>query len=205
MLRELRSWCDEHGVLLLLDEVMTGFGRTGKMFACEHEEVIPDFLCLAKGITGGYMPLGATLTTEKIFDAFLGAYQDTFFYGHSYCANPLGCAVALASLEVFEQEDVLESLPKKIDYFEKCISEHFVRNCEYVTRIHQTGLIAGIEIGPFDFDQFMGAKVCNAARKHGLLTRPVRDTLVLMPPLCSTTKQIEQMVEALRAGFDDCI
>ncbi|HQW30107.1 MAG TPA: aminotransferase class III-fold pyridoxal phosphate-dependent enzyme, partial [Verrucomicrobiales bacterium] len=106
MLRRLREWCDCHGAFLILDEVMTGFGRTGKMFACEHEGVVPDFLCLAKGLTGGYLPLAATLTTERIFAAFLGRYDElkTFFYGHSYCANPLGCAAALGSLQVFEEE-----------------------------------------------------------------------------------------------------
>ena len=121
MLKQLREWCDRHCVFLILDEVMTGFGRTGRMFACEHEEVIPDFLCLAKGLTGGYMPLAATLTTERVFEAFLGRYEElkTFFYGHSYCANPLGCAAALGSLQVFEEEDVISSLPTRIESFHR--------------------------------------------------------------------------------------
>ena len=116
MLKALRAWCDAHDVLLIFDEVLTAFGRTGRLFACEHESVLPDFLCLAKGLTGGCLPLAATLTTERVYDAFLGEYHElkTFFYGHSYCGNPLGCAAALASLKIFQEEDTLETLREKI-------------------------------------------------------------------------------------------
>ncbi len=201
MLAALRQWCDKNKVLLILDEVMTGFGRTGKMFAFEHELVIPDFLCLAKGLTGGYLPLAATLTTDRIFSAFLGGYEETFFYGHSYCANPLGCAAALANLEVFEHENVLDGLPGKIEFFQTALQEN-LGDLETVLEIRQRGLIAGIEIGPCDWHDLTGAKICLAARKHGLLTRPVRDTLVLMPPLCVTTDEINQMTVALRLAIE---
>ena len=124
MLAELRAWCDANGVFLILDEVMTGFGRTGKMFACQHENVIPDFLCLAKGITGGTVPLAATLTTGKVFNGFLGngSADHTFYYGHSYCGNPMGCAAALASLDVFKEEQTLESLPEKERVFDEALA-----------------------------------------------------------------------------------
>ncbi len=203
MLTELRAWCDEHDVFLILDEVMTGFGRTGQMFACQHEGVVPDFLCLAKGLTGGYLPLAATLTSDRVFSAFLGGYDETFFYGHSYCANPIGCAAALASLDVFQEEAVLEGLPAKITRLERALAEHFGSR-EQTREIRQVGMIAGIEIDPIEGLAFTGAEVCLAARRHGLLTRPVRDTLVLMPPLCSTESEIEQMAAALAAGLDDC-
>jgi len=204
MLKRLREWCDRHEVFLILDEVMTGFGRTGKMFACEHEEVVPDFLCLAKGLTGGYMPLAATLTTEAVYEAFLGDYEErkTFFYGHSYCANPLACAAALGSLDVFENEKVLSGLPRKIKFFGECL-QAAVEATPSFDAFRQVGLIAGIDlINPatnsrFDWKSESGAKVCREARKHGLLTRPVRDTLTLMPPLCVTEEEIASAVEAL--------
>lgn len=207
MLKRIRSWCDENGAFLILDEVMTGFGRTGKMFACEHEAVIPDFLCLAKGLTGGYMPLAATLTTETVYEAFLGEYEElkTFFYGHSYCANPLGCAAALGSLNVFEEESVLEALPQKIEYFRKCLEE-VVESTPSFGEFRQTGLIAGIDLvdpntgAAFDWKAETGAKVCRNARRFGLLTRPVRDTLTLMPPLCVSEIQIRESIDALQSA-----
>ncbi|MDF1816291.1 MAG: adenosylmethionine--8-amino-7-oxononanoate transaminase [Verrucomicrobiales bacterium] len=203
MLACLRKWCDAHDIFLILDEVMTGFGRTGKMFACQHEDVVPDFLCLAKGLTGGYLPLAATLTTEKVFEAFLGGYDDTFFYGHSYCANPIGCAAALGSLDVFEKEHVLEGLPAKIEHFRNELTTHF-NELECVVEIRQAGLTAGIEITPSAGDR-TGAKVCLEARQFGLLTRPVRNTLVLMPPLCSSQNEISEMTTALRRALDHVV
>ncbi len=204
MLRRLREWCDRNGAFLILDEVMTGFGRTGKMFACEQEEVVPDFLCLAKGLTGGYLPLAATLTTERVFEAFLGRHDElkTFFYGHSYCGNPLGCAAALGSLRVFEDEGVLEQLPEKVSIFATALKEAGERS-RHFGEVRQIGLIAGIDLidaatgGPFDWRKESGAKICHRARHHGLLTRPVRDTLTLMPPLCVTGDQIRGAVDAL--------
>ena len=198
-LAEIRSWCDGHGVHLILDEVMTGFGRTGTMFACQQEKVIPDFLCLAKGLTGGYLPLAATLTTGRVFDAFLGGRERTLNYGHSYTANQLGCAAALASLRVFEEDRVLEKLPARVEALAQGLraithsSVHEVRQC---------GLIAGLELRQesgkrFSAGERMGERVCSAARAHGLLTRPIKDTIVMMPPLCSTEAEIAEACAAL--------
>ena len=193
MLRELRAWCDGHGIHLILDEVMTGFGRTGRMFACQHEEVIPDFLCLAKGLTGGYLPMAATLTTGRVYNAFLGEPERAFYYGHSYTANPLGCAAALASLEVFESERTLESLQPKIALMSTLLAD-FKAECPAVVDIRQCGFIAGIE---FDRD---ATPICLAARDHGLLTRPIRNTVVLMPPLCITADELRHAVNAILAA-----
>jgi adenosylmethionine-8-amino-7-oxononanoate aminotransferase len=193
MLRELRVWCDEHGVHLILDEVMTGFGRTGRMFACQHEDVTPDFLCLAKGLTGGYLPMAATMTTANVYAAFLGGPERAFYYGHSYTANPLGCAVALASLEVFEMERTLEALQPKIALMSKLLAG-LKADCPSVVDIRQCGFVAGIE---FNRD---AAPVCLAARDHGLLTRPIRNTVVLMPPLCISTEELEQAISAIRSA-----
>lgn len=212
MLRSIRNWCDENGAFLILDEVMTGFGRTGKMFACEHEEVIPDFLCLAKGLTGGYLPLAATLTTQQVFEAFLGKYDElkTFFYGHSYCANPLGCAAALGSLQVFEEEGILDSIQPRIRYFREALNA-VVESSPHFGRVRQVGLAAGIDLvdaatgGGLDWRKETGARVCREARKHGLLTRPVRDTLTLMPPLCSTEEQIGGAIAALEQAAADLL
>ena len=201
MLAELRVWCDENGVHLILDEVMTGFGRTGSMFACHQENVIPDFLCLAKGITGGYLPMAATLTSGKIYDAFLGAPEKAFYYGHSYTANPLGCAAALASLDVFEQEKTLARLPQKIDRLHAGLHELKFRH-PIIHEIRQCGFIAGIELRRPDGEKFppgerFGESICLAARAHGLLTRPILDTIVLMPPLSISLEEIDQAINAL--------
>jgi adenosylmethionine-8-amino-7-oxononanoate aminotransferase len=206
MLAELRQWCTEHDILLILDEVMTGFGRTGKMFACEHESVIPDMIALAKGITGGYLPLAATLTTERIFEAFLGGPEKTLYYGHSYTANQLGCAAALANLAIFREERVLENLASKIAHFTKLLGQ--LRILPWLHEIRQCGFIAGIELRqengePFPPQHLIGAKVCLAARQYGLLTRPIRDTIVLMPPYCITEAQLETAVDALRSAIEE--
>jgi len=208
LLRELRAWCDAHGVFLICDEVMTGFGRTGKMFACEHEQVVPDFIALAKGLSGGTLPLAATLTTEKVFNAFLGDYAEmkTLFYGHSYCGNPLGCAAALANLEVFEAEQTLKKLQPKIAILRDLLAG--LANNPHVGAVRQCGFIAGIDIvqsdgTPYSWQEQTGAKVCLAARRHGLLTRPIRDTPVLMPPLCFSPDEIARAVDALRRGIGE--
>ncbi len=208
-LRKLRAWCDRHDVLLILDEVMTGFGRTGTMFACEREGVLPDFLCLAKGLTGGYLPLAATLTTERIYAAFLGEYRErkTFFYGHSYTGSALGCAAALANLAIFREENVLATVRTRIEQFARLL-ETRLAPLPHVAEIRQCGFIAGIELmadpatrQPFPWEAQTGARVCVAAREHGLLTRPIGDTLVLMPPYCTTEGELARMVEALRLGI----
>ncbi len=195
MLTELRAWCDAHDVLLILDEVMTGFGRTGKMFACEQEGVIPDFIALAKGLTGGYLPLAATLTTERIFSVFLGGIERTLYYGHSYTGNQLGCAAALASLALFHEERVLETLAGKIARLTELLARF--RSNPHVGEVRQCGFMAGIELRGFPPEALMGAKVCLAARAHGLLTRPIRDTIVFMPPYCITDAQLVRAVDAI--------
>lgn len=197
MLRGLRAWCDARDVFLIADEVMTGFGRTGKLFACEHEGVVPDFLCLAKGLTGGTMPLAATLTTERVFRAFLGGYAETFFYGHSYTGNPLGSAAARASLAVFAEENTLAALQPKIALLAELLAALQLEMPQHISALRQCGFIAGIDLS----EQGSGPRVCLAARAHGLLTRPVRDTIVLMPPLCTTEEQLRAAVAALRAAI----
>ena len=208
MLKKLRAWCDEHDVFLVFDEVMTGFGRTGTWFALEHEGVYPDFLTIAKGLTGGYLPLAATFTTKRVFDGFLGWYEDlkTLFYGHTYTGNALGCAAALANLSIFEEEQTLERLQPKIQYL--CERLKSLEKVPYVRVIRRCGFIVGIELArsrsePFDWLQQVGAKVCVAARKHGLLTRPIRDVIVLMLPLCVTNSEIDLAVTAIEAGIHE--
>ena len=202
MLKILREWCDENGIFLIFDEVMTGFGRTGKYFGCQHEQVFPDFLAIAKGLTGGYLPLAATLTTDKVFGGFLGSYEElrTFFYGHSYCGNPLGCAAALANFEIFEEERVLDKLQPKIEHLAERLRA--LENLQNVREIRRCGFIAGIEVAqkggdPFDWRDQVGSQICIAARRHGLLTRPIRDVIVLMLPLCVTMHEIDLAVDAI--------
>lgn len=194
MLVQIRRWCDRQGVHLILDEVMTGFGRTGKMFACEHERVIPDFLCLAKGLTGGTIPLAATLTTEEIYKKFFGK-ENVFYYGHSYTANPLGCAAALASLEVFARYGKNE-LAEKCEIFSSLLAKF--DGMPQVKEVRQCGLIAGIELHG---ESGTGQAVCLAARKHGLLTRPILNTVVLMPPLCATAEEMKFATDALASAI----
>lgn len=208
MLKALRAWCDRTGVLLIFDEVLTGFGRTGKMFACEHEAVLPDFLCLAKGLTGGYLPLAVTLTTSAIYDAFLGEVAEgkTFYYGHSYCGNPLGCAAAIASLEIFETEKTLDALQGKIARMNALLDG--LKSSSHVFEIRSRGFIAGIEVRrssgeAYPWQELVGARICAAARNHGLLTRPILDTIVLMPPYCITDAQLERAVGAIAAAIRD--
>ncbi len=206
LLRGLRQWCDDRGVLLIADEVMTGFGRTGTMFACEQEGVVPDFIALAKGLTGGYLPLAATLTTDRVFRAFLGGPDRALYYGHSYTANQLGCAAALASLAIFREENVLTTLGEKIARLTALLAP--LAQQPNVAEIRQCGFIAGIELQqadgmPFPTDKRIGTQVCLAAREHGLLTRPIRDTIVLMPPYCITDDQLGQSVAAIAQAVEE--
>lgn len=213
MLRELRTFCDRTGALLILDEVMTGFGRTGTMFACQQEGVVPDILCLAKGLTGGVLPLAATLVKEEIYEAFLGTTEETktFYYGHSYTANPVACAAALANLDLFKSEKTLENLQSKIKHMTERLEG--LLNRAHVAAIRQCGFVAGIEVMknpstalPYPWHELTGARICRAARAHGLLTRPVLDTIVLMPPLCTTTDQINDAIEAITKSISEvCI
>jgi len=201
MLADLRAWCDRHGVHLILDEVMTGFGRTGTMFACQRDGVIPDFLCLAKGLTGGYLPMAATMVTAEIYDGFRGGADRAFYYGHSYTANQLGCAAALASLDVFEQERTLENQPAKVKLIAELLAD-LQADHSSIYEIRQCGMVCGIELRTddgelFAYSEHVGEKVCLAAREFGLLIRPVLNTIVLMPPLSITEEEIRLMCKAV--------
>ncbi|MEM6911949.1 MAG: adenosylmethionine--8-amino-7-oxononanoate transaminase [Verrucomicrobiota bacterium] len=194
MLRELRAWCTQHDVFLILDEVMTGFGRTGTLFACQQEDILPDFLCLAKGLTGGTLPLAATLTTPRLYQGFLGGPDRTFYYGHSYCANPLGCAAALASLDLFEKEQTLEHLPAKIERLRQGRLALEARHPE-VLATRQCGFMAGIDLA------LDGASFCRRLLGHGLLTRPIGDTVVLLPPLAIDLEELDFAFAALSSAL----
>jgi adenosylmethionine-8-amino-7-oxononanoate aminotransferase len=204
-LQAVREWCDHTDTLLIADEVMTGFGRTGRMFAIEHESVIPDIMVLGKGLTGGYLPLAITLVSEKLFSTFDGSIADgkALAYGHSYTGNALGCAAAKASLEIFENEGVLEALQPKIAHLESVLTG--LGELPGVVEMRQCGFIAGIQVEESQETAVgkLAAEICMAAREHGLLTRPIGNVIVLMPPLCSTTAQVTQAVEALRASIGE--
>jgi adenosylmethionine---8-amino-7-oxononanoate aminotransferase len=196
-LRAVREVCDGHDVFLVCDEVATGFGRTGTMFACEQEDVAPDFLCLAKGLTGGYLPLAATLTTERLHDAFLGEAEEfrTFFHGHTYTGNPLACAAALASLAVFENERTLERLQPKAALLEQLLRD-LVEPLPHVADVRQKGFMCGIELGPgYQPADRIGHQVTLAARARGAIVRPLGDVVVLMPPLSIEPDVLEELVE----------
>jgi adenosylmethionine---8-amino-7-oxononanoate aminotransferase len=194
-LRAVRELCDEFGPLLICDEVATGFGRTGTMFACEQEGVAPDLLCLAKGLTGGYLPLAATMATDAVYEAFLGEFHEfkTFFHGHTYTGNPLACAAALATLDVFEEECTLARLQPKIARLGELLAEH-VEPLESVAEIRRRGFMTGIELTEFPLAARMGHQVTLAARRRGVVIRPLGDTIVLMPPLSITEAELERLV-----------
>jgi adenosylmethionine-8-amino-7-oxononanoate aminotransferase len=193
-LREARELCDRFGVLMICDEVATGFGRTGTMFACEQEGIAPDLLCLAKGLTGGYLPLAATLTTERIYEGFLGAPEEgrTFFHGHTYTGNPLACAAALASLEAFEEERTLERLQPKIELLGELLEG--VAAMPEVAEVRHRGAMAGIDLGEHDPALRLGHQVTLEARKRGALVRPLGDVVVLMPPLSISEVELRRLV-----------
>jgi adenosylmethionine-8-amino-7-oxononanoate aminotransferase len=192
--------CTRYKVLLIADEVAVGFGRTGKMFACEHENVSPDIMCLAKGITGGYLPLAATLTTTEIYAAFLGEQNKTFFHGHTYTGNPLACAVALANLELFAKENIIAKLQPKIELIRRGLNRF--NNLSRVGDVRQKGMMVGIELvedkatkKPYLPEVRMGHQVIMLARKHGLVIRPLGDVIVLMPVLAMGEEELNQLME----------
>lgn len=189
-LKKVREYCDEYGVLMILDEVATGFGRTGKMFACEHDQVTPDILVLGKGMTGGYLPLSATITTEELYEAFLGDYEEfkTFFHGHSYAGNPLSCAASIGNLDAFENNSTLEKLDQKIELFEDELREF--SGLKHVGDVRSKGLMAGIELvedketkTPYAPELKMGWQVADRAMEDEVLIRPLGNVVVLMPPI----------------------
>ena len=203
-LRGVRELCDEFGVLLIADEVAVGFGRTGTMFACEQEGVAPDLMCIAKGLTGGYLPLAATLATEEIYRAFLGEHAEfkTFFHGHTYTGNPLACAAALATLEVFETERTLERLAPKIALLGELLADH-VAPLPTVTEVRRRGFMTGIELTEFPLHERMGHQVTLAARRRGAIIRPLGDTVVLMPPLAIDADDLRRLVEITAAAIEE--
>jgi len=208
-LRGLRELTRRYDVLLIADEVAVGMGRTGTMFACEHEEVSPDLLCLAKGLTGGYLPVAVTLASDAIYGAFLGDFTEskTFFHGHTYGGNPLGAAVAMATLDVFEEEETLAAMRPKIARLES----HLARLADHphVGDVRQRGLIGAIELvqdrqtrTPFPWQERRGTAVCQSALADGVWIRPLGDVIVIIPPLAISLGEIDQICEAVQRGIE---
>jgi adenosylmethionine-8-amino-7-oxononanoate aminotransferase len=200
-LSAVRELCDRHGTLLICDEVATGFGRTGRMFACDHEDVAPDIMCLAKGITGGYMPLAATLATERLYEGFLGEHEEfrTFFHGHTYTGNPLACAAALANLRLFDQEDTLERMQPKVELLAGLLER--VATLPAVAEVRQRGFMVGIELAGYPVEARMGHQVTLEARRRGAIVRPLGDVVVLMPPLAIEAAELRALVEIVAAAI----
>jgi len=204
-LRRIAKACRDYGVLLVCDEVATGFGRTGSLFACEQERVVPDILCLAKGLSGGYLPLAATLVTDEIYESFLGPFESkrTFFHGHSYTGNPLGCAAALASLRIFDEENALEHGWQMAQRLEKGLKE--IAKLEHVGDVRQRGLMIGIELvkdrrskEEYPYEDRIGHRVCLAGRKREIMLRPLGSVIVILPPLSINAAEVDLLTEAVR-------
>lgn len=204
----VRALCTKYDVLMIVDEVATGFGRTGKMFACEHEEVEPDLMATGKGITGGYLPIAATFATERIYEAFYDHYHamKTFFHGHSYTGNQLGCAVAIENLKLFKQNAIVQQVNEKSAYLHSLLQD--IQQLSYVGDVRQLGFMCGIELvqnkeakKPFPSEKRIGYQTCLKLRELGLLTRPLGDVIVLMPPLSSTKDELKAMVGIIREAI----
>ena len=207
-LKGVRQLCDRFDVLMIADEVAVGFGRTGAMFACGKAGITPDILALSKGISAGYLPLAATLTTRKVYDAFLGSYNElkTFFHGHTFTGNPIACAAALASLDLFQSDRLLESLPPKIAY----LAERLQRLLELpqVGDVRHEGMIGGIELvldkkgrTPYPWEERVGVRVCLEARKHGLFLRPLGNVIVVFPPLSISLDELMLLMDGIEASI----
>ncbi len=201
-LKRVRELCTRYNILMIADEVAVGFGKTGRMFACEHEGVVPDIMAVAKGISGGYLPLAATLTSEEIYQGFLGKYEDfkTFFHGHTYTGNPLACAAAIANMEIFEEERVIEKLQPKIEHLSNELKSLIA--LLHVGEVRQRGIMVGIELVadknskvPFPPKDKIGHRVIVEARKHGLIIRPLGNVIILMPPLAVSMEEISKLCE----------
>jgi adenosylmethionine-8-amino-7-oxononanoate aminotransferase len=204
-LRRVRDLCTKYNVLMIADEVATAFGRTGKMFACEHEDVMPDILCLSKGITGGYMPLAATISTEEIYRVFLGEFRDlkTFFHGHSYTGNPLACSAAVACLDLFEKEETLKTIQPTIKLLEQWLEG--ISDLPHVGDVRNRGLMAGVELvknrasgEPYAWEEKMGLRVAYHARDNGVFIRPLGNVLVIMPPLSISSENLYSLLETIK-------
>ncbi len=203
-LRQVRELCDAHGVLLICDEVATGFGRTGRMFACEHEDVTPDLLCIGKGLTGGYMPLAATVATERVYEGFLGRFEEfrTFFHGHTYTGNPLACAAGVATLETFERERTLERLQPKIELLTRLL-DHRIGSLPGVAEVRQRGFMVGIELAEQPPEARLGHQVALAARKRGAIVRPLGDVVVLVPPLSISEADLGRLIAITASAISE--
>jgi len=201
-LRAVRELCDRHRVLLICDEVATGFGRTGRMFAVDHEQVAPDLLCVGKGLTGGYLPLAATLASERVYEGFLGEFADfrTFFHGHTYTGNPLACAAGIATLETFERERTLELLQPKIELLARLLEQR-VAPLSGVAEVRRRGFMVGIELADCPADVRLGHRVTLAARRRGAIIRPLGDVVVLMPPLSISEADLQRLVAITAAAI----
>ncbi|HBR22504.1 MAG TPA: adenosylmethionine--8-amino-7-oxononanoate transaminase [Nitrospiraceae bacterium] len=204
-LKGVRDLCTKYNVLMIADEVATGFGRTGRMFACEHEGIVPDILCISKGITGGYLPLAATITTDEIYNAFSGEFRDlkTFFHGHSYTGNPLACAAALACLDIFEKEETLRNLKPNIELLEGWLKE--ISELPHVGDARNKGLMSGVELvkdkntkEPYAWEEKTGWKVAYHARDNGVFLRPLGNVIVIMPPLSISIENLKQMLKVIK-------
>lgn len=207
-LRRVRELCDRYDLLMITDEVATGFGRTGRMFACNHEDVVPDIMAISKGIAAGYLPLAATVTTERVYKTFLGEYAElkTFFHGHTFTGNPLACAVALKSLDLFESDRLLESLQPKISRLAERLAE--IALLPHVGNIRHCGMAAGIELvadkstkQAYPWEQKTGVQVCFEARRHGIFSRPLGNTVVIFPPLAITGVELELLLDGLERAI----
>ncbi len=208
-LKELAALAKRWETLLIVDEVMTGFGRTGKMWACEHEDVTPDLFCIAKGLAGGYLPLAATLTTDEIYNAFLGEYRDlkTFFHGHTFTGNPLACAVALENIAIFERENLLSHLQSTIAHFSNRLQEFY--RLPHVGDVRVCGFAAGVELMknsdtymPYPFEEKIGIRVCKEALTRGAILRPLVNTIVLMPPLQISISELDALLDIVYASIE---
>ena len=207
-IERIRRACDAHEVLMIADEVLTGFGKSGAMFACDLEGVSPDLMVLGKGLTGGYLPLSATVASDEIYDAFYGADGDKFFHGHTYAGNPICCAAANASLDLFAAEDVLGRVRERADFLASLLAERF-DNHPNVGEVRQQGLMAGIELvadresgSPLPAEAATAWNVCLAARDRGVFVRPLGDTVVLCPPLSIEEEELERICEAVSHGLN---
>jgi adenosylmethionine-8-amino-7-oxononanoate aminotransferase len=208
-LKELAVLAKRWGTLLIVDEVMTGFGRTGKMWACEHEAVTPDILCTAKGLAAGYLPLAATLTTDEVYNAFLGEYKDlkTFFHGHTFTGNPLACAVALENIAIFERDNLLSQLQPTIEHLGNRLQEFY--RLPHVGDVRVCGFAAGVELmknsdtsTPYPFEEKVGIRVCKEALTRGAMLRPLVNTIVLMPPLQISISELDALLDIVYTSID---
>jgi adenosylmethionine-8-amino-7-oxononanoate aminotransferase len=207
-LKRVRALCDRYDILMIADEVATGFGRTGAMFACQHENVVPDIMAISKGIAAGYLPLAATVTNDRVYSAFLGAYSElkTFFHGHTFTGNPLACAVALKSLQLFQSDDLLAKLQPKIAWLKQRLMDF--ESMSHVGDIRQCGMAVGIELvedrdtgTPYPWEEKIGIRVCLEARKRGVFSRPLGNTVVVFPPLVISDSELDQLMNVLQQSI----